>query len=376
MEIFQASYQDNVWSQPLPKSSSAQLVLVFGAKARIREDHCKDTLIQSFPNADVIACSTSGEIHGIRVFDDSLCVTALSFDDSSVETFSVHINDVAGSASAGVHLARKIDPTNLKHVMIFSDGQHVNGSKLVKGLESHLPKHVSVTGGLAGDGDRFEETWLWHNQISQSGLIIVCAFYGEKLQVGCSSFAGWDVFGPDRLITKADGNVLHELDNESALDLYKRYLGDSAAELPGSALLFPLFVHKKDAEDGVIRTILNIDEVEKSMTFAGDLVVGDYAQLMHANLDRLVDGSEMAAKNIGIDMSTKDASIAILISCVGRKLVLNQRAEEELEVVSDIFGPNVALCGFYSYGEISPLDNSFGSALHNQTMTITTFSEK
>ena len=127
-------------------------------------------------------------------------------------------------------------------------------------------------------------------------------------------------------------------------------------------------------EDGTVRTILGFDEKIGSITFAGDIPEGTHAKLMKANTDNLVSGAEEAAKNCVLQGSEKP-EFAILISCVGRKIVMSQRVEEEIEIVRDVFSPDTTLAGFYSYGEIAPFGNSNLHRLHNQTMSITTFSE-
>ena len=128
-------------------------------------------------------------------------------------------------------------------------------------------------------------------------------------------------------------------------------------------------------DEPVVRTILSVNEADHSMTFAGNMPEGAYARLMKANFDRLVDAASDAATSSFTPFNSHKPELAILISCVGRKLVLNQRVDEEVESVRSVLGPNTKITGFYSYGEISPLTNSVNCELHNQTMTITALSE-
>jgi hypothetical protein len=234
---------------------------------------------------------------------------------------------------------------------------------------------VTVTGGLWGDGSRFQKTLVVWGGVSESRSIAILGFYGDRLSIGYGSLGGWDPFGPDRLITRSSGNVLYELDGRSALSLYKAYLGEHAAGLPATGLLFPLSLRMTNGATGVVRTILSVDEEAQSMTFAGDVPEGVYARLMKANFDRLIDGATGAARTC-YESVTSAPDLAILISCVGRKLVLGQRIEEEVEAVREVLGARTLLAGFYSYGEISPFTPSAKSVLHNQTMTITTFTER
>jgi hypothetical protein len=283
--------------------------------------------------------------------------------------------DSTDSHAAAVYLAQTLDDSQLSHVMVFSDGLNVNGTELALGLREHLPESVAVTGGLAGDSDRFQRTLVCSNETPVSSRIAAIGFYGDRLRVGYGSLGGWDTFGPERLITRAKDNVLYELDNESALDLYKMYLGEHAKRLPSSALLFPLALRSEHGGNSLVRTILSIDDEAKSMTFAGDMPEGTYAQLMKANFDRLIDGAADAARYSLDGLGSFVPDLAVLISCVGRKLVLKQRVEEEVESVRDMLGPQAVLTGFYSYGEISPHGGVKKCELHNQTMTVTTFTE-
>ena len=356
-------------------AESAQLVLLFGSRAILSAGTPLQELRQAYRHAHLLGCSTAGEICGKTVRDDTLVATAIHLEHSSVVGTALNIRDVPNSFQAGQQLAQTFDITDLVHVLVLSDGLKVNGSDLVKGLAQTLPPHVSITGGLAGDGAAFGETCVvWDRQVLP-GLIAAIGFYGDRIQIGHGTLAGWDPFGIDRLITKSKGNVLYELDGKSALGLYKKYLGEHAAGLPATGLLFPLELRSQEGKPGLIRTILAINEAEQSMTFAGDIPEGSYARFMKANYDRLIDGAIGAAQASQPPQGSAAPDLALLISCVGRKMVLNQRVEEEVEGVAEVLGPAAVLTGFYSYGEVCPFEPTAQCELHNQTMTITTFQE-
>lgn len=368
----------------------AQWVLAFGAPAVLKRPELASHLQASYPQAQVMGCSTAGEIAGTQVADDSVVITAVAFDHTPLRHGVVDLAHTTSSFDAGQQLGRQLPahvqpapgepdggaPAALVHVLVLSDGLKVNGSDLVAGLEASLPQGVGITGGLAGDGARFAETLVCNAQGQPQPLTVaVTGFYGQHIRVGFGSLGGWDPFGPERLITKSNGNVLYEMDGHSALGLYKQYLGDHAKELPASGLLFPLSLRTKAGDTPVVRTILSVDEGAQSLTFAGDVPEGAYARLMKANFDRLIDGASGAAHTCRAPLGTDAAQLALLISCVGRKLVLKQRVEEEVEAVRDVLGAQTAMAGFYSYGEISPFTPGARCELHNQTMTITTFAE-
>lgn len=374
MKTYQNIYRKGNWEHPL-SHRKAQLVLLFGERGLATNTSIKRQIRDAFPEAEIVGCTTSGEILGNQLYDDSLCLTALNFESSHVSVKRVVLNDEDVSVAARM-AADQLEHEGLKYVLVISDGQRVNGTDLIKGLEDRLPSRVCITGGLAGDGTRFKETIVWHNDEAHSGQIVVCGFYGPHLQIGHGSMGGWDPFGPERRISKSNSNILYSLDDKPALELYKSYLGEHSKDLPSSALLFPLLVKSPHQDNAVIRTILNINEEDNSMIFAGDIPEGATAQLMRANFDRLIDGAEGAADNALKHHAVFDGEgLVLLISCVGRRLVLNQRVEEELDAVQETLGEKWTYTGFYSYGEISPIIGSDGCALHNQTMTITTIFE-
>jgi len=356
---------------------SAQLVLVFGATQILKEQKPFQDLMTAYPNAHITGCSTSGEIMDTQVFDNTLVATAVHFEHSRIKTVKINLKEVKGSSfQAGASLAQSLEKKGLVHVLTLSDGLNVNGTELARGLMTYLPDKVYVTGGLAGDSDRFKETLVVCDNVSaKTDTISVLGLYSDSLRVGFGSVGGWDSFGPERLVTRSKANILYELDGRSALELYKEYLGEHAGGLPATGLLFPLNVRIERNTAPVVRTILGVNETDQSMTFAGDVPEGSYAQLMKANFDRLIDGAVNAAKISHQALDFKSPDLAILISCVGRKLVLRQRTEEEVEGVREVLGKKPTLTGFYSYGELCPSSNNGRCELHNQTMTITTLLE-
>lgn len=356
-------------------SGAAGLVLCFGATGILEDDGFIEGLRALYPGAHFLGCSTAGEVSGTRILDDSVVLTAAAFTHTEIRGTETSLRHPGDSFGAGARLAGRLLSDDLIHVLALSDGLAVNGSDLVKGLRSGLPAPVTITGGLAGDGRRFAKTLVFFNEGPATGRIAAVGFYGTRLRVGWGSLGGWDPFGPERLITRSSGNVLYDMDGRPALELYKRYLGDYAGGLPAAGLLFPLSLRTREGAKGVVRTILAVNEETMSMTFAGDVPEGAYARLMKANVDRLIDGAMGAARTSLQGLGHRPPELTLLISCVGRRLVLKQRSEEEVEGVCEVLGGTGAVTGFYSYGEIGAFAPEDPCELHNQTMTVTAFTE-
>ena len=351
------------------------LVLVFGNRYLLENPTIYNEIKQIFPDGHIVFGSTSGDITAHSVDDESISITAIEFEKSKflIKTSNV-LNSDLDSFKTGNDLIKQFPTEGLKFVYVISEGSFINGSQLTKGMNAAAENNVLITGGLCGDAARFEKTLASYNENPKQGEIVAIGFYGETLEVTFSIHGGWTPFGPERVVTKSQSNILYELDNQPALDLYKKYLGEKSKELPAAALLYPLNVKSEDEEQSFVRTILNIDEQNNTMILAGDIPENSKVQLMMTNIDNIAHASELAAKQ-AIGKRKNKPQLALLVSCIGRKLVLDQRVEEEIEEVVAIVGKDTTIGGFYSYGEIAPFNLEINCQLHNQTMTITLISE-
>jgi len=367
------------WTPVKPELAEASLVLYFGAREALTGGARYDELRAMFPAAHIMGCSTGGQINNNDIGDTEIVAAAIKFDDTHVRLCKRDVEGPSESRSCGEALGRALEASDLAGVFVLSDGLNVNGSELVAGITAAIGPSVPLTGGLAGDGSQFAETLVGGDCAPKPGSIVAIGFYGSAIRIGHGSAGGWDVFGPRRRVTKSTGNVLFELDGEPALDLYERYLGpEDSKGLPGSALLFPIQVHDPAHPDSaVVRTVLAVDHAARSMTFAGDVPEGWTAQLMRGNLDRLAGGAADAARQAraGLNVGDSDERFSILVSCIGRRLLMGQRTTDEIEAAGSELGDGSLRLGFYSYGEISPHARSGLCELHNQTMTVTSFAE-
>jgi len=367
------------WRGGNAEDGNANLVLFFGARQALACGSRYREMRSMFPRAHILGCSTGGQIVNDDVTDDEIAATALQFDATRLRLACEPAAAPECSRACGEAIGRTLAAEDLAGIFVLSDGLNVNGSELVAGMTSVVDPRVSVTGGLAGDGAKFQETLVGADCEPRKQTVAAIGFYGPAIRLGHGSAGGWDEFGPRRRITRSRGNVLFELDGEPALDLYERYLGeDDVKGLPGTALLFPLRIRNPERPDhDIVRTILAVDHKARSMTFAGDVPQGWVAQLMRGNFDRLAAGAAKAARQAAAsNPETRDGDqVAVLVSCIGRRLLMGQHTVDEVEAAGAELGADVSRLGFYSYGEISPHSESGVCELHNQTMTVTTISE-
>ncbi len=360
-------------------ASDANLVLYFGTRQALASGARYGELRAMFPKAHIVGCSTGGQIRNDDVSDEEIAAVALRFEATQLRLASEPTSGPAQSRACGEAIGRALKADDLAGIFVLSDGLKINGSELVAGIIGAAGPNIPLTGGLAGDGANFTETLVGADCPPQGGTVAAVGFYGPAIRIGHGSAGGWDEFGPRRRITRSNGSMLFELDGQPALDLYERYLGeDEARGLPGTGLLFPLLI-RNPAQPGhdVVRTILAVDRDARSMTFAGDMPENWVAQLMRGNFDRLAAGAAEAARQAraGLGEHSDQEGLAVLVSCIGRRLLMGQRTIDEVEAAGLELGSRIPRLGFYSYGEISPHGASGVCQLHNQTMTATTITE-
>ncbi|MGZ3770805.1 MAG: FIST signal transduction protein [Bdellovibrio sp.] len=358
------------------KALAPKMLIIFGDSDEFGPQGLVKEIPAMFPDATIVGCSTAGEISNKGVYDNTVVVTGTHFDsDVKVIPVSETIRKMDDSLECGKRFAQKINREGLKAVFLLGPGLEINGSDVISGIRSVIGDSVALTGGLAGDGGKFQKTFTILNKDIKENAVVGVAIYGKELEITFGSMGGWEPFGPVRKVTRSKGNILYEIDGEPALDLYKKYLGDKAKDLPASGLLYPFALLKDNSDTtGLIRTILGIDAQEHSLILAGDIPQGGLVRLMNSTGKGLVNGAKGAAEET-MKKASEEEGLAILISCVGRKIVMGQDVEDEVDAVRDVVGDSV-ITGFYSYGEICPQSGFSECKLHNQTMTITYLTEK
>ncbi len=355
-------------------AEKANLVFIFGEREIIENCKLYEKLRSIYTNAQIVICSTAGQLIDYNLMNNNIVVTAIEFEKTPIKISRYNLLEEESLLKLGERVQKEIITNDLSAIMVLSEGTYVNGTELVKELSKVTDPKVKIFGGIAGDSINFHKTLVGVNENPKEGEIAIIGFYGDHMKFGFGCEGGWTDFGPEREVTHSEKNVLYKIGDHFALDLYKEYLGQYADDLPGSALYFPLSMKENPNASPIVRTILSINEEEKSMTFAGDIPQGALVKLMKGNFDKLIDASFTAAK-ASVDASSKSPELVMAVSCVGRKIVLDNRIEEEIEIMKEIYGENAFLFGFYSYGEISPIVAHKSCELHNQTISIATMLE-
>lgn len=425
----------NGWSAALPVAmdSAATLLLVFAAPGMYDDDAPINELRAVFPHSHIAGCSTAGEIINTKILDDSLTVAIVQFAATRLQVCDAPVSHPHLSLCAGQTIAEELYRPDLRAILVFADGTGVNGAELVRGFGQIIPSGIPIMGGLAGDGARYQRTWVLVDGKPQTHAVTAVGLYGDRLQVGHAAQSGLSAIGGDYSVTSAQGNVVYALDGKPALTVYQEALGELAEALPGTALLFPAAMRSGLSEaQSVVRTVADIDEQTKSLIFAADVPVGARLRWMQAEASQMVSGASDAARvafkrtlsrsvagngmgwRIGVPTPTlkpqprptdllnaeliakhRAAGVALLdpfegesasddkaaskdtlclaFSGIARRLLLGAQCDDELFAVMDMLPANTHMVGFYGYGEIAPAGRAV--ELHQQTMAITTMRE-
>ena len=218
MKIQQWHYFASQWKNNFTDNEfdphQAQLVLAFGEPTLSTDPELFNTLKDRFPKAQIVISSTAGEIIGDEVYDNSMVVTAIQLENTSIRCSGANIKHHTNSYEIGKYLMNELLSDDLSSVFVISDGTHINGSDLVAGFNENNTLHgknIPITGGLAADGSRFGKTFVGLNQIPTAGVVVAIGFYGSSIRIGHGSFGGWDEFGTERVITRSEKNILYEM---------------------------------------------------------------------------------------------------------------------------------------------------------------------
>ena len=330
------------------------------------EEYIKQLLrdVQSLlPNAKIIGTSTDGEITNGKVSIIKTTVSITRFNNITLKLGYIKYINSKCDEKLAYSLAKKVYCENTKVIIAFADGLNTNGEIFLNGL-SKISQDIVIAGGLAGDNGVFDKTFVFvNNKILVNGAVAVSL--NGKLNVFTDYSFNWQPIGKQLEITKVENNVVYTIDNKTAYETYKYYLGEEVAErLPAIGIEFPLII-KRDGIN-IARAVLGLND-DESLIFAGDLHKGDVVQFGYGNSELILNSSTQTVSKL------KDEAIEsiFIYSCMARRRFIPDLIEAELEPLT-LLG-NVS--GFFTYGEFFTQNCSKSKELLNQTMTILALSE-
>lgn len=369
MQIAVNLYENGMWKKELDSSLDSEntLITVFGDSEFTKNEQGFKELCEKFPNAIITGCSAGGEIYEDELHDGSLSIAISKFEKTKLMVKYVKITQDKDSFNGGANLMKQFEQEGLKSLFILSDGVRINGSSLVDGFNTMLDRDISITGGMASDYGNFEKTWVIVNRKAIPDHVSAIGFYGDNIEVDYASEGGWNRYGLERLVTSCDNtNTIYTVDHKPVLQLYKDYMGEHSKKLPSSAFEFPVLVIDEEG-DTKTRAVYAANEETQSISVYSDIKEGNKMVFLKGNPYYLIEGAQKAAEHLKYTNDTPVLSLAV--SCVGRRAVLKEQTEDEIEILKEVFNDNISQVGFYSHGELSPRASG-KCGLLNQTMTL------
>ena len=316
-------------------------------------------ILSIIPQAKIIGTTTDGEILNNLVTTDKIVISVTSFEKATLNVAIQENNN--DSFSCGEELAKKLVKEDTKVLFLFSDGLHTNGETFLNGVKK-ISKDITLAGGMAGDTGHFEATYIFCNDGVISNGAVGISVNTDSLYIKTSYSFNWQEIGKILTVTKAKDNRVYEIDGKSAVDIYAQYLGDDiAGSLPAVGIEFPLIISRDGVK--IARAVLGKGD-DGSLTFAGNLAVGDEVRFGYGNSDMILQESVKTED----DFSSFSAETIFIYSCMARRRFLEEAISLELTPLANI----APTSGFFTYGEFFKAKKC---ELLNQTMTVIAMSE-
>lgn len=321
---------------------------------------------------NIVGCTGDGEMSGDGYSTGSAILAGIATDQIDF-TVAYAENLSQNCELAGKQLAAKLAPT-VQYVHLFSDGITGNGCGILRGIFSVLREDLPIAGGTAGDNGKFERTWQFAGRKVLTDAAVAIGFTGD-FHLGTGVRSGWSPIGLAKKVTRASGNILYELNGEPALQVYERFLGKHAEKLPAVGVEYPLGLVGKclDNDSGdyyLLRATMSVDRQEGSIRFAGEIPEGAEVHLTCGDNSSILEASSEAARLADEEIGDIQPRMVFFYSCMARKIILGQRTQEELDRIRRVFGAEVPIIGFYTYGEYCRVGCGSPSLFHNETATV------
>ena len=324
----------------------------------------QETLVRLLPNACIIGTTTSGEIIEGKAKMHTTVLAFSLFEHTKIRTYASKIYK-SSEETANALISQFCTVEEKPRVAIsFVDGLHINGEAFIDTLGKYHESLI-IAGGLSGDNANFQQTVVFtEKEILPSGAV-VALLYNEHLQVATKASFGWESVGKSMMVTRAEGNIIYEIDGECAVDIYGKYLGeDIARNLPQIGVEFPLIVKKHGME--IPRAPLSKSS-DGSLVFAGSIHTGDKVTFGYGNLQAILQYGQSVYE----DHQVQKSESIFVYSCMARLQLLGENVNDELLPLQSICN----VTGFFTYGEFYVESVNHKCELLNETMTILALSE-
>ncbi|MBE9063350.1 FIST signal transduction protein [cf. Phormidesmis sp. LEGE 11477] len=331
-------------------------------------------VMAAFPHIELIGGTTDGEMSSVLGFEqDSLTLVVFCSDTITISAgMGRHVSkDAIAATQSAVQQAIVPHTEVIQFCISLPESLTTSGRTILESLKQALGKQtlgkqtlgaVPIFGGLTADQWRAQQTYQFFKTEVCSDAVPVLLFSGPILfSHGVAS--GWHPIGKAGKVTRAKDNVVYEIDNQPALAFYHRYLGS----LPPSSE-YPLALFDADSDRAYMRAPSGIyDSKTGSITFFGDVPEKSVVHITETTHDDILLASKQSTQQALASYPGKAPAAALFFSCASRRQILGSRTKEEYQQAQQLLNKTLPSCGFYTNGEISPLQQQGTAYMHNET---------
>lgn len=364
-------------------SGEPEILFVFAA----REYDCNELLKGVYSvsgTIPMIGGTTAGELSTKGFSTNTVVVLALNSDSLEFTTgigVKMSEDELQCGKTLVDDLLKKQTLEDALSLLVFPDGLGGDGCKVLDGINSALPDKLEIIGGCLGDGEEYSRTYQFYDgKVYEDSIPGVLISGQSSFKTGIGVRSGFESIGNKMFCTESEGTVVKKIDGVNALELYKELLGEERSKrLPGIFREYPFgLIDEKVAISGEeyfqLRCGFTANEDEGSISCSGSIPEGSAITITAGSRGDLINGARLAAEQAKTTLGDAEPKLIMVFSCIGRKLVLGRRVSEEIDAVQKTMGSDVPLIGFYTYGEIGPIDKGRSSLseakFHNETLVI------
>ena len=322
-------------------------------------------IVEAFPEIQLIGGTTDGELSSVLGFEqDSMALMVFCSDDVAIGAgIGCGVSgDAIAAAQSAVAQAKAAHQDEIRFCISLPESLTIGGVLILDSLKQALGDQIPVFGGLTADQWRSKQTYQFFQTEVHTDAVPILLFSGPILfSHGIAS--GWKPIGKPGRVTKAKKNVVYEIDDRPALAFYHRYLG----ALPPSSE-YPLALFDADSDRHFMRAPSGIyDQSLGSIHFFGDVPLHSVVQITETTRDDIISASKLSTLQALEHYPGQNPAAALFFSCASRRQILGSRTGEEYEQVRDCLKQALPSCGFYTNGEIAPLQQKGMPYFHNET---------
>lgn len=319
---------------------------------------------RAFPDIELIGCTTDGELSSVLEFQQDSIVLTVFYGEGVEIRAAVGRNisqDPEGIARATAAAVKREFNLPIRLAIALPESLTTSAVSILRGLEAGLGDNIPLFGGAAAEPREVQRTYQFYKTEVFSDAVPILLFAGD-IQFSHGLASGWQPMGKRSQITKVDKNIIYEIDGKPALDFYHHYLNDYK---PDSA--YPLAVFPPGEERFFLRGAISYDLEEGSVKVSGDVPEQSIVQITDTTLEDVVNASAASFAEAWKNYAGTEPKAALCFSCAWRRWVMGTRANEEYQALAPALQDKIPASGFYTYGEVAPLQDNGQTFFHNTT---------